>query len=557
MEVFFLEAVVAELAVRLKGAHVNKIYQPSGDDIILRLWTGRETMRLLLSTAAGRSRLHLTSAAIPNPSAPPRFCQLLRARLVLLTAVEQVPGERILKLRFCGHEKEQVTLVAELFGRQGNLLLLDERGQIIDVLRRVEGGARPLLPGNCYQAPPTPPRQPLESAALHLPSFVDTEAFRRWLLAEVSPMAPTVARELATRVAQGATAEQALRNFVDQWRAGNFQAQIVTVAGESLLSAFPITALPVTERQTFASVSAAADSYFAAPLAQLDGLGSRSELEKVMRKEKGRLASRLQRIAQEEGKQESYERDRLQGELLLANLHRLRKGLVEVMLDDWYQDPPQPTRIPLEPQLTPVENAERYFRRHRKGRRGADHLRRRREETLQEQDWLDGVALALEAAVQPDELLAVRRELEGAGLLRSRPEPANRRRKAAPTTGVRQATTPGGFRLFWGKSHTANDQVSKELTAADDLWFHAAHRPGCHLVLKRGEHAGTIPEQDILFAAALAAGHSRGGEDSKLEVLVAEGKAVRKPRGARPGMVTVAHSRSVMVTPMRLPEEPN
>jgi predicted ribosome quality control (RQC) complex YloA/Tae2 family protein len=556
MEVFFIAAVVAELA-RYRGAQINKIYQPTAEEIVLRLWTGRETVRLLLSATPGGTRLHLTSASTPNPATPPRFCQLLRARLALLTAVEQIPGERIVRLQFRGEEQEEVALMVELTGRQSNLLLLDDQGRIIDALRRVEGGARPVLPGHLYRLPPAPPRHPLEGASLLLPANIgaDAEEFRRWLVAEVSPMSPTVARELAARVAKGNPAGQVLQDFADDWRAGRFQPQIATVNGQPLLSAFPLQALPVSEQQLFASASAAADAFYATPLAQIDGLGSRTELEKAVRKERARLASRLMRIDQEESKQSGYERDRHHGELLLANLHLLRKGLQEIVLDDWYQDPPQPVRISLEPHLTPVENAERYFRRHRKGRRGAEHLQRRREETLQEQHWLEGVAMSLEETHQPEELLALRRELEGAGLLRPRPEPGNRRRSAPPATGVRQALTPGGFRLFWGKSHTANDHVSRQLTAADDLWFHAAHRPGCHLVLKRGGHAGAIPEEDQLYAAAIAAGHSRGGADAKVEVLVTEGKWVRKPRGARPGMVTVQHSRTVMVAPQVHPGE--
>jgi predicted ribosome quality control (RQC) complex YloA/Tae2 family protein len=117
---------------------------------------------------------------------------------------------------------------------------------------------------------------------------------------------------------------------------------------------------------------------------------------------------------------------------------------------------------------------------------------------------------------------------------------------------VRQAITPGGYTLFWGRNNRSNDHVSRTLTRPDDLWFHAANMPGCHLVLRRKGEGGDVPEADVLFAAAIAAAHSRGKDAGKVEVMVAEGKWVRKPKGARPGLVTVEHYRTVVVRPQTI-----
>lgn len=116
---------------------------------------------------------------------------------------------------------------------------------------------------------------------------------------------------------------------------------------------------------------------------------------------------------------------------------------------------------------------------------------------------------------------------------------------------MRSSVTPGGFKLHWGKNNRSNDHVSRQLTGPDDLWFHAHNMPGCHLVLKRGERGGVVPEVDVLHAAAVAAAHSRGKDAGKVEVMVAEGRWVKKPKGARPGLVTVEHYRTVMVRPFK------
>ncbi|MBE0597176.1 MAG: DUF814 domain-containing protein, partial [Desulfuromonadales bacterium] len=215
---------------------------------------------------------------------------------------------------------------------------------------------------------------------------------------------------------------------------------------------------------------------------------------------------------------------------------------------------PAPRVIPLDPRLTPQENAENYFRGFKKGKRGVEHVARRREETLQQRQYLEELELSLEEAQSAAELEAVRQELRAAGVLRE-PPPSHSRAPASPASMVRRAVSPGGFVVLWGRHSRSNDHLSRELTAADDLWFHAHGQPGSHVVLKRGAHRGEIPKADLLYAAAVAAGYSRGKDDAKVEVMVTEGKWVRRPKGARPGLVTVEQYRTVMVAPMRVEEQ--
>ena len=549
MDEIFLDALVVELRSRLCGAAVNKIFQCGSNDLVFRFWTGRDNLRLLLSADPGTPRLYLTATALPNPAAPPRFCQLLRSRLRRLLTVERVPGERMVLLRFAGAGSEQWDLLAEFFGHQPNLVLVDGGGIVIDALQRVTGGERPCIPGRPYPLPPPRPRFSLVTGLPVIPPGVEV---RSWLLHQITPMSPLVATDLAAATASGVDPATALEHFRQRWAAGDFAPGTAVVNGRPVLFALPPEYLEIDGLRQFDSPSAAAEAFYASRAGgDLFG-GGRRELETLVARAVARLEKRLAHIAAEEEKAAGAERQRELGDLLLANLHRVRRGLAEIVLTDWYTDPPQQVAIPLDPALSPQENVAACFRRHRKGKRAIEHIERRRAETRAELEWLGGVALALDEIESPDELGALRAELAGAGLLKLRPEPG-RARQAAPGSLLRSARTPGGFLLYWGRNNRSNDRISKELTAADDLWFHAHNIPGCHLVLKREPKGVEVPEEDIAFAAALAAGYSRGRDAARVDVMVAAGREVRKPKGVRPGLVSVGQFRTVRVTPRRLP----
>jgi predicted ribosome quality control (RQC) complex YloA/Tae2 family protein len=477
MDSQYIEAIMNELGDLLAGALVSKIYQPSSETLIFKLWTGRETHRLLISVASGRTRLHLTTLSYPNPPAPARFCQLLRARLARLLRMEQVPGERIVRLVFNGktnppEEPSKYILVAELFSHHGNLVLLDERGRIVDVLKRTQkDGRRELLPGRDYQSPPFAP---------------GTSRKRKSGLPQPAPHSP----------------------------------------------------------------SQAADDFYARGEGRSDGMDERRTLQTVVRRRLKRLATRKHKLEMESAAAEGAEELRQAGELLLANFHRLRAGMTVIELENYYVDPPSYIAIPLEPRLNPRENAEKYFKRYKKLKRGRDHIVRRMRETEEERTWLEGVGLAVEEAETADDLGRIRRELVDARLLQSLLRTPVSQRDANPARGVKEAVSPNGYRLFWGTGNRVNDHVSRHLCKAEDLWFHALNMPGCHLVLKR-EPGDEVPLDDQLYAASLAAGYSRGKGEGKVEVMVTEGKWVKKPKGGRPGLVTVKQYRTLVVTPRR------
>jgi predicted ribosome quality control (RQC) complex YloA/Tae2 family protein len=271
-------------------------------------------------------------------------------------------------------------------------------------------------------------------------------------------------------------------------------------------------------------------------------------------KQRKKLKKRQVIIAADSDRQSDPERFRIIGDLLLASLHRIKRGDESVEVEDYYQSPVVSVKVDLDSKLTPQDNAQRYFKLYRKAKRAGDHHQRRLQETEQEIVWLDQVELSLEEAEGGDDLYQVQLELESAGLLQATKGQLGRRQSVAPEDQLHQAETPGGQRLFWGKNSRTNDYVSRRLTGPDDLWFHAHRMPGCHLVLKCEGQVGRVSEDDVLYAASFAAGYSKGKDAGKVEVIVAQGKDVKKPKGARPGLVTVDSYHTVLVAPKRLSE---
>jgi predicted ribosome quality control (RQC) complex YloA/Tae2 family protein len=556
MDIFWLEAVVRELDGRVTDTRISKIHQPTADTLIFRLWSGRETLRLLVSLDSRFSRLHLTTRAYPNPFTPPRFCQLLRSRLSALTAIRQRADERIVECAFRG-KADDYLLIAELTGRHSNLILVDEAGRIVDALKRVDGAdqARSIQPGAAYRYPPRQQRLALRrEVPVVTGAIASAEAFRRWLLAELSPMSKAQAAVLSDAVAHGATPQAVLQAFREDLLAGAYQPRLIEHAGKQRLQLFPAKTHEAALVKTFAGVSEALDAYYYPLQFQSGQIGDGHELESLIRREIKKLRKRREHIAAEEQQKSDYDARRQWGDLLLANLHLIRRGMEEVEVIDYTRTPPAPVSIRLDARLSPQENAEACFRRYKKEKRGMGHVSRRLQETDDELAWFEGLALALEDADGPEALQEIRQELLEAGLLRpQRPDPLRRRAPlAAPK--LNRALSPSGLTVLWGRNNRSNDEISTRRTANEDLWFHVHNQPGCHLVLKRGERKGELPREDIVFAAALAAGYSRGRHDHKVEVMVAEGKAVHKPKGVRPGLVTVNAYRTLLVAPLRLEE---
>jgi len=554
MDIFWLTAVVDEVCGTVAGSSVNKIYQPTAETLIFKLWTGRSTVRLLVSVDSRFGRLHLTEKEYPNPFTPPRFCQLLRARLSTICRIEQLGDDRIVAFTVTGREGDY-RLIAELTGRFGNLILIDHQGRIVDALHRVQKneGHRAILPGITYCLPEQQARVDLKQEVPRVPGSVQTaQEFKGWLLDQVRPMSVQQAAALAREFSQGTSATAILARFRQKLVKRQHAPRMVEESTGPALRLFE-GECDETVVQRFETASAALDDYYYARQFTAGQIGEGRDIAIVVARALKKLHKRHDNISKEQQKTETFEQRRAIGNLLLANLHRIKRGMDVVDVVDYTTDPPQTITVDLDPRLTPQENAQRYFARYKKEKRGVDHVARRLKETETEIAWLEEIELSIAEAKTPDALEEVRNALSDAGLIRTRETPATRQKKKAGPV-LRRTISPSGLTILWGRNPRSNDEISVRHTRAEDLWFHAHNQPGCHLVLQRGDRKGPLPEEDIYFAATLAAGYSRGQNDHKVEVMVTEGKQVKKPKGVPPGLVTVKQYRTLTVPPRRMEE---
>ena len=473
MKLELIRNVVNELSEPLSGAKISKIHQPSPEILIFKLWTGRDTLRLLISAEGQKSRLHLTEQTWPNPHIPPRFCQLLRARISRIDSIAVVNDDRIIKLECLG-APGVCRLFVELIGNKGNLILVDNLGVIIDVLKRMPGDAdgRALLAGENYRFP----------------------------------------------------------------EKINFNAT-------------EVVSLPPLEDES-SSWNQTVEKIYSEPQHSENKDDFSKQLQQTVDRQIKKLQKRLLSIEKESQKQKNFDAERLKGELLLANLHSIRRGMTEVVLQNYYLQPPESETIPLDPLLSPQQNAEKYFWRFKKGKRGQEHSRRRLEETQSELEWLKQLEYQLQDSVKNSDIEEIAVELRKVGLLKDKNR-LHSKRTLQPSK-PHEAVSPSGFRVLWGRNNRQNDEISTKILKNGDFWFHAKGAPGAHVVLKSSHSDIVLNDEDLSYAASLAAGYSKVRNDSKVEVMLAEAKSVHKPKGSRAGLVNVLKYKTLMVKPFRL-----
>lgn len=551
IDYFILDLLVAELSPLVSGASIAKIHQPGDNSLILRLWNGRQNLKLLIQVGQG-ARLHLTEQNFSNPFHPPRFCQLLRSRLKRLETIELRGFERVVELVFSGTD-QRYRLICELLGTRSNLYLLDEAGLLLDALHKPQPvGDRQLQRGKPYQPLQQQERLSLNEPDLAPPVELSTaEQFEKWLRQQISPMSKVQASQLKVAVELDQGIHLIFNKFHTSWFEKKGLVSLVDLKGKKQLVAY----LPevITPLETAGeNLSQFIDHCFSPELEVASEIGERARFREIISRQISRLRKRQKNIASQQEKTESFDERRQSGELLLANLHLVKKGMTEIEVTDWTSDPPASIIIKLQKELSPQENAQRLFKRYKKEKRGVVHVDRRQQETREEIQWFEALQLSLDEASESEEINEVGQELLSAGLVPPvKGEPPGRNKTKGPPR-LNQSQSPDGLRIFWGRNNRSNDHLSARMTDRDDLWFHAHNMPGCHLVLKRDGRSGDFAKEDIEYAARIAAGYSRGKDDARVEVIVTEGRNVSRPKGARPGLVALGEYRTLLVEPLRV-----
>lgn len=567
-DAFFLTAVLEEIRQKALNSRVEKIHQPSRDTVILHLRceTGRE--KLLFAANPAAPRLHLSAANPENPAQPPRFCMLLRKHLIgaRLSKITQIPMERAVEFSFdCFDEMGfpvQKTLIAELMGRTCNLYLLDESRHILDCLRRIgldASARRQALPGLYYQLPePITKQNPAELEAadyLKLLRCPGTDVLSDRLMDTLGGLSPLVCREAALFAAGdtaarlehadiAAVAEKLFHFFRENL---NHPTPWYYAQADGTIKQFSFC--PIREYgqcRKAESFSALLDGFYTLRDRQ-DAIRQKSQ---TIRKTVNNLCQRLSRklAMQEKELSATYDRERLRqlGDIVTANLHRITKGQPILEAEDFYDENLNTVKISLSPVLSPQQNAAKFYKDYARMKNAKKELTRQIELAHKDLQYLQSVLEELDRAENEQELEEIRQELQQEGYLRL--ETGKKKIKQGKLPPL-QFTSTDGFPIYVGRNNRQNDELTFKLSQKNDIWLHVQKIHGSHVIISCG---GQIPpDSTITQAAQLAAYYSQGKFGQNVAVDVAPVRQIKKPGGAKPGMVVYYTYQTVYVNPKK------
>ena len=568
LDAICLRAVLHELRPKLIGARIDKVQQPARDQIVLLL---RGNLRLLLNAGANQPRIQLTNILRDNPAQPPMFCMLLRKHLVgaRVLAIEQPDLERMVILTLqCTDEFGEISqkqLVLECMGRRSNLVLLDAQGRIVECLRRVDAdlsAARQLLPGLFYRLPTPLDKLSLltqedDSIALARRGGEEEAAVDKWVLDHYTGISPLIARELAFRAGgatdvrfgalNGAQRETLAQEFADTASAikeDRYTPVILYRDGKPVDFTYRLIAQYGAETQveTREDFSSMFDEFYDARERQELSARRGRELTHAVTVARDRMARKAENLKRDYAATQKRDEFRLRGDLITANLYRMKGGERVLQAENYYEDGCPLIDIPLDPLLTSQQNAAKNYKQYNKLKTAEFHLREQIEKAENERAYLESVLQELAQAETEQEFNEIRRELQETNYLKKSSGKKEQKRAFAPRT----FKTSGGFEVLVGRNNVQNDQLTKKADKRD-YWFHTQHIHGSHVILRC---AGLTPgDEDLREAAMLAAYFSQAKESSGVPVDYCPVKFVKKPAGARPGMVTYDNYRTLYVTP--------
>ena len=562
LDALCLTAVAGEVRSAVQGGKIDKIYQPTRDEVVLYIRGPAGNVRLLLSANPGHPRAHLTERNRENPEQPPMFCMLLRKHLqgARILELNQPPLERILDFRLetldeLGDRVER-RLVLEAMGRSANLLLLDGEGRIVDCTRRVDGdiarGQRQLLPGLFYRQPPTVDKlNPFTLEPEELRLVLANPLGKAWdklLLDSFTGLSPLVARELAFRAGDDSEKLAAeLEKLGKSVEENHFTPYLLVREGKPVDFTFlPVLQYgPETESIPRESFSALLDDFFSDRESAERVRQRGQDLVKSVTSARDRTARKLGNQARELEATKNRERLRELGDILTSNLHLMEKGMSTFRTMDFYDPEGGEVDIPLDPLLTPQQNAAKYYKEYNKAKTAEEMLTIQIEKGGKELEYLNSVLENIALAEGEKDLQEIRQELTETGYLR-RPKTAAKRAKKVSGKPM-EFRSSSGLRISVGKNNSQNDLLTTKLAYRSDIWLHTQKIHGSHVILWL--EGGEADARSLTEAAQLAAYFSQARDGSKVPVDYTPVKYVKKPAGARPGMVVYTTYQTAVVEP--------
>jgi len=576
-----LGAVACELDGALKGAKIEKIHQPERDEILLVLKGVIGAKKLVISGGSANARVHLAEESKENPSVPPMFCMLLRKHLTggRIESVRQLGFERAVDIEIsCRNELGDLTvrhLICEAMGRNSNIIFLDEQRRIIDSVKHIDltvSSVRNILPGLIYMMPPEAGRlNPLSATEDDfyeiLKNAPEGREADRAITDGVMGISPLLAGECIYRACgerklfAGELSDESIRKIASELsslfeKVKNEEYSPCVIYSKDGKKAEDFAPFEIRQyegaldiKRTESVNDAAREFYYMRDLhARMTDRSA--AITKVITNNLKRAEKKLNILQGELKEACNREHFRICGDLITANLYRMQKGDEVLVAQNYYDENCSEIEIKLDIKLSPSQNATRYYTKYKKAKNTEIYAKEQIALTVKEIEYLESVLYSISNAQTPSHLAEIRAELASYGYVRD--ERGKKKKDKNLPQGQPYEFEYKGYIIFVGRNNVQNDYLTLKMSRSNDLWLHTKNIAGSHTLVKyRGEE---YPPDVIEVAASIAAFYSKGKNSPKVEVDYCPVSHVKKPNGAKAGMVIYEGYNTAFVKPEVKPD---
>ncbi|MEG1981141.1 MAG: NFACT RNA binding domain-containing protein [Clostridia bacterium] len=569
----FLHAISDELSLNLIDAKVDKVYQPASDAIVLSFRSFKNSFKLLISANSAIPRLHFIEKLKENPMSPPMFCMLLRKKLIGARVIEitQLGLERAVKISFEGYddfgELQNLYIYVEIMGKHSNIILVNNENKIIDSIKRIDlsvSTVRQILPNMTYKNPPSQNKINILDFDFS-DNFLDNAQseikISKYLLSTFEGFSPLVSKEIAYVVSGNinVTFEELTNHQKDKLI---FTLKKIKISlEEKLYKPIMLTNVSTDEPTEFycfdviqygtgvktvdyKSFSKLLEDYYDKRDTIQILKRKQQEILKVLANAHERLTKKI--AIQEKDIKDANEKAicRKYGDILIANLYKLRQGMESIILQDYEDENLSDVEISLVKELSPSKNAQKYFKIYKKSLTTIEEKEKQIKLAKEEINYIDSVFDTLTRVETDKEISEIRQELVNGKYIRENKVPQKAKKSAISNS--MEFISSDGFKILVGKNNLQNDNITTKIASKTDLWFHIKDYHGSHTVVLSGNTE--VPEQTIKQAAILAATYSKANSNSKVAVDYTMIKNVKKPNGSKPGMVIYVKYQTIYVS---------
>ncbi len=569
-----VNSLARELNEILNGSKIDKVYQPERDEICLKVRSREGNKKLVISASASNPRVYLADKYEKNnPKKAPVFCMTLRKHIQngVIVGIEQVGFERIIKISVESYdelkEKTIKNLYVEIMGKHSNIILvMENQNKILDSIKRVPisiSRVRQILPGNEYELPPEQDKMnPLNKInADELLERIKSgkgQVFKS-IYTNILGISPLVAKDVCLRVGidKSKDIEQIsledskkiadeINRIFDDLAKDKIYPNVVIDEKKDKIIEFSSIRLKQYEDLTEVrkdTISQAIEDYYLIKDKKERINQKSSNMKKNISLKLERINHKLEKQAKELKDSEKADEYKVKGELLTAFIYMIKPGMESIKLANFY-DNNEEIEIKLKAHFSPSENAQKYFKKYNKLKNATEELTKQIAINEEEAQYLENTLLSIENCENEKELKEIKEELMREGYIKTYKMP---KKNNKPGTNIMKYISSNGNLIMVGKNNKQNDYLTLRLADNEDLWFHTKDIPGSHVLLKVG--GKKFDEKEILEAATLAAYYSKAKMSENVPVDYTTKRNVRKPSGAKPGLVIYEKNKTVYVTP--------